>query len=277
MKNLKSKLLEKIYEVVKDCEKEVGIAYSSGVDSSLLTKVCLNLGKKVFLLTVGFKGSPDIERVKEYNFGLPVFIKELDKKDVEEGIKFLISRFEFPSLIDLEISLAFYFIFKLAKEKGIKTVLSANGLDELFCGYRKYKKILEKGRGELEEAIKSDIKKAREINERNRKIAKFFGVNFIEPFLDEKFVEFALKIPLEYKIKSPKDEIRKHLTREIAFELGVPKEIAFRKKKSMQYSSRIDKAIEKLAKEKGITKFKARKMGFLGVKEAYVKSLKNSS
>lgn len=273
MKNLKPELLERIYEVLKGCKEEVGIAYSSGVDSSLLAKACLNLGKKVFLLTVGLKGSEDLEKAKKYNFGLPVFTKELSKEEVEGGIKFLASRLELPSLIDLEVSLVFYFIFRLAKENGIKTVLSANGMDELFCGYWKYRKILEKGEEELKKTMIEDIKRAREIGEKNREVAKELGIEFVEPFLDEGFVEFALKIPFEHKIKSPQDGMRKHLTREIALELGVPREIAFSRKRSMQYSSGMDKAIERLAREKGITRFKARKMGFLGIKEAYVKSL----
>jgi len=56
------RLKEKIYEAVKDVEaKTIGIAFSGGVDSSLLAKACKDIGKNVTLLTIGFSSRRDIE------------------------------------------------------------------------------------------------------------------------------------------------------------------------------------------------------------------------
>jgi len=66
--------------------------------------------------------------------------------------------------------------------------------------------------------------------------------------LDKDLIVSAMAIPAEEKIKG---EIKKHILRVIAEELGLSHEFAFRKKQAAQYGSKIDKAIERLAKSKG--------------------------
>ena len=44
-----------------------------------------------------------------------------------------------------ENCIAFYYVAKLANSFGIKTVVTANGIDELFCGYNAYREAIEKG------------------------------------------------------------------------------------------------------------------------------------
>ena len=70
----------------------------------------------------------------------------------------------------------------------------------------------------------------------------------ITPFLDEKVIKSAMNLPPAYKINKG---IRKYLLREIALDLGLPREFAFRKKTAAHYGSGIDKAILKLAKKNG--------------------------
>ena len=41
-----------------------------------------------------------------------------------------------------ENSIAFYYVSKLAKSLGISTVVTANGIDELFCGYNSYREAI---------------------------------------------------------------------------------------------------------------------------------------
>ena len=205
---------------------------------------------------------------------LRILTKTFEIDELEEKVKNAL-KFEFSSLVDFELRLAFYCIFELASENGIKIVLSANGLDELFCGYSKYKRILKtEGEDGIKIRMVEFLEQARRNFEANRKLAKTFGITFIEPFLDEKFASFALEIPTNFKIKSPEDELRKHIIREVALDLGIPEEIALKPKKSLQYSSRIHYALKRLARRKGIDLIKARKMGFLGIREAYLEILK---
>ncbi|MCS7106116.1 MAG: asparagine synthase-related protein [Candidatus Aenigmarchaeota archaeon] len=272
MEGIKEKLLKEIFLVIeKSCkEKEVGIAFSGGCDSSLLAKACEKLGKEVKLLTVGLENCSDLKdsKISSKALNLPHFIKALTLDELETGIKKVNELTKPKTLIDLEIRVGFYFIFLLAKENNIKTVLSANGLDELFCGYKRCCKFLRISEQALIDFMEKTVEKALENQEAIKKIGSFFGINYYEPFLDKKFIEFSKGVPLEFKIKTPDDNLRKHITREIAFNLGLPKEIAFRIKKSFQYSSGIHKGIEKLGR-KHFTKIQAKKLGFKGIREAY--------
>ncbi|HME87078.1 MAG TPA: asparagine synthase-related protein, partial [Candidatus Nanoarchaeia archaeon] len=68
------------------------------------------------------------------------------------------------------------------------------------------------------------------------------------PLLDEDVIIEAMKFEGDKKINA---EHKKIILREIAEELGLPKEFAWRKKQGAQYGSKFDRAIEKLAKMNG--------------------------
>ena len=67
-----------ISETVK--EKKIGIAYSGGVDSTLISKICSDMNYDVTLLTIGFPESHDILFAKEVNEHLkyPHHVLEID-------------------------------------------------------------------------------------------------------------------------------------------------------------------------------------------------------
>jgi len=280
MKETEKQLIERIYETVnRNCPKEVAISFSGGLDSSLLAKVCKDLNRKVTLLTVGFEGSHDVEHAKKISeqLKLPLIIGELKEDQIENDLRHIVHLIKFSNLAELEVALAFFYVAKTATENNIKTVVTAGGMDELFCGYEKYKEILKKeGEEGVNKAIMEEANRAIECKKEQQKIMRVFGVEKIDPFLDNSFVDFASKIPVSFKIKAPDDEERKHIEREVAFQLRLPKHVARKPKKAFQYGSGIHKVIEKLAKSKSITKLEAKKMGHRGIKEAYVKSLKTS-
>ncbi|MBU1178088.1 hypothetical protein KJ903_02610, partial [Patescibacteria group bacterium] len=116
---------------------KIAIAFSGGLDSSLLAKVCQNLGKDITLLTIGFPGASDIEWAERIaaELDLPLIMKELDKEDLENGIKELADIIDFPGVRDFEIALSLYIVFEFTAEQGFKVVLTATGLDALFCGF----------------------------------------------------------------------------------------------------------------------------------------------
>jgi asparagine synthase (glutamine-hydrolysing) len=79
-------------------------------------------------------------------------------------------------------------------------------------------------------------------------ITSEFGVQFVQPFLSERFVEFAKTIPLEHKIKDKDDLARKHIVRKLGLSVGIPEESALKQKKAMQYGSLIHKNLVKVKK-----------------------------
>jgi len=270
----KIQLRQKIYDTVKEVkEKKVGISFSGGLDSSLLAKVCKDLKKDVTLLTVGLPHATDLDYARKVSsqLKLPLLVRKLNIEELEKDIRKVISWVKFPNIVELEISLAHFYSFSLAREANIDRVLTANGLDAMFCGFDKYRNVVKEGTKKLQKAQEEDVKHALENEKKYEKIANSLKIEKISPFLDLEFIRFALTIPFNLKIKGPDDNLRKHILRKVALDIRVPKIAALRPKKAVQYSSKIDWAIERLAKARRITKEIAKSKGFKGVKEAYFK------
>ncbi len=255
-------------------EGDVGVAFSGGLDSTLLAKVCGDLGKHITLLTVCFESAKDIEVSREVaeliGFNLQYDLISLD--ELESGLKTVLDVIEFDRLVRLENCVCFYYVFRLASKHGLSEVLSANGMDELFCGYSSYKELFGH-EDEMTDLMKTLVEVARKDKQEMDKLALLFGVRYLCPFLSDGFVEYAMNVPSELKINSREDNLRKHIVREVAIEIGVPAAAAMREKKAFQYSSGIHKAIRKLARTKGFTRPDANVAGFSSEAKAYICSL----
>ncbi|NWG38110.1 asparagine synthase C-terminal domain-containing protein [Nitrososphaera sp.] len=228
-------------------EKTVAVAFSGGVDSSLLAKICSDLGKRVTLLTVGFAGSHDVGFSKKIAgmLGLEHKVVELDSGQFEQDLAHVRKTIGCDNTSHIENCVAYASIARAAKEAGIKIVLSANGCDELFCGYNGYRAVYDKGENAvkklMEEKISNELVLVQEISQ----IAKEFGVEVRQPFLSPAFIEFAKTIPVGQKIKGADDMMRKHILRQAALAADVPEESAMKPKKALQYGSSIHKNFKK--------------------------------
>jgi len=249
----------KVYEALKDLEaRKVGVAFSGGVDSSLLAKVCKDLGKQVTLLTIGFLSQRDFEISKGVSeaLGLNLLHDLVPLEELEDGLKTALAAIEFDRLVRLENCVSFYYVFRLASEHELGTVLSASGIDELFCGYHAFKEVFGNERA-MRSLMTTLVETAKKDKEEMDKLSALFGVEYVSPFLSDTFIGFAMDIPFEFKIKGKDDDMRKHILREVALEIGVPKSAALRAKKALQYSSGVHKAILTLTKKKGFRREKA--------------------
>ena len=83
-----SELVQELQIAIKDTisEKKIGVAFSGGVDSTLLAKLCIDLGYDVTLLTIGFQNSHDILFSKKINeiMKLPHKIYEIEKNSFSD-------------------------------------------------------------------------------------------------------------------------------------------------------------------------------------------------
>jgi len=251
-----SGLEKELYEVIVQSlegvkeSKTVGISFSGGVDSSLLAKIAKDLGYDVVLLTMGFVDSHDVEFSKTMAKTLGIrheieLISENTFSDVTRKISDMIN---VDNLSWNENCIAFYYVAKLAKKHNISKVITANGIDELFCGYNSYRDFIPEGEdaviGLMKEKLDNEIRMMYAVNQ----VTSEFGVQIVQPFLSEKFIEFAKTVPLEHKIKDKDDLMRKHIVRKLALSIGVPEESALKQKKAMQYGSLIHKNFLKVKK-----------------------------
>ena len=116
------------------------------------------------------------------------------------------------------------------------------GSEEIFAGYERHNQA-ENIQEECWQGLK--LMWSRDLV-RDFNLAKELNIKIKTPFLDKELIEYAMKLPAEWKIVREKKKV---ILREVAEEfLG---EFAWRKKKAAQYGSCFDKAIAKLAKKNG--------------------------
>ena len=235
----------------------VAVAFSGGVDSSLLAKICHHhhyLRKQVMLVTIGFSGSHDINFSKSMasKMGMEHKVYEIDYGDFQENLQRIRQAISCENTSHIENCIAYFFICRLAKQNHLNVVLSANGCDELFCGYDRYRSAYRRG-GEAEISALMDNNIANEfaLIEEIKIVAAQLGVQVRQPFLSPRFIQFAKTIPIHQKIKGPNDMIRKHILRRTALALGVPEESAMKPKKALQYGSSIHKYFKKIEGRRG--------------------------
>lgn len=246
MENLLTDLKNELFHAVAlsvNEDTQIAIAFSGGIDSTLLAQICKKIGIKVTLLTVGFHGSQDIEfsEVIAQKLALPHKIKELNKQDIQEKQKYIYNKVKCRNISHLENCIAFLYVGFLAKESNVVSVLTANGCDELFCGYDRFRSVYERGNAQIKHLIIEKITNEIHLMNEVQIATSELGIQIKQPFLSDKFVSFAMQIPIETKIKSCNDMIRKHILREVALSIGVPGDSAMKPKKALQYGSLIHK------------------------------------
>ena len=228
-------------------DKKIGIAFSGGVDSTVISKICNDLDYDITLLTIGFPGSHDIlfaNNVNEYlNYSHKIL--EIDDMSFDDTASKIRKKIKTKDLSWNENCIAFYYVAKLAQSLGIKTVVTANGIDELFCGYNAYKEAIEIGENEVLKLmnlkLENELKMMKAVND----VTTEFGVQIVQPLLSEKFIKYAKTIPVSEKIIGKDDLLRKHIIRKLASEIGVPDISVNKRKKALQYGSLIHKELLK--------------------------------
>lgn len=246
---MQEKLLSEIQNAIRETisDKKIGIAFSGGVDSTLVSKICNDLGFDITLLTIGFPNSHDILFAKDVNKHLNYKheILEIDQDFFDEIASKISKKIKTDNLSWNENCIAFYHIAKLAQSLGITTVVTANGIDELFCGYNAYREAIEVGEESvlqlMDSKLENELKMMKAVNE----VTSELSVKIIQPLLDEQFIKVAKTIPISEKISGKYDLIRKHIIRKLASEIGVPDISVKKRKKALQYGSLIHKALLK--------------------------------
>lgn len=248
LENLDRLLINSYAKIPK--EKNIGILFSGGVDSSTIAIYASNLGYKPSLFTFGTDKSKDFSFAQKLaeDLKMPFYYLELKPEEIintipeinnllkEAGIE--------PNIMQISLSIGFYLIAKLASEKGINLFLSGQGSDELFGGYNKYLKLNDK---KLILQMQKDTQNLFNVDlVRDRLMTVKSQIDIYFPYLDMDFITYAQSLSLDLKIHG---EIRKYILRELAKQNGLPDYIFNRPKNALQYSSGIQKIVEKYLKK----------------------------
>jgi asparagine synthase (glutamine-hydrolysing) len=221
------------------------LAFSGGLDSSLLAALC----PKAELYSVGMAGSHDVRQTKKAADLLgsndKLHLHELTIEDVESALPDVMNATESSDPLKVSIAMPLFFASKDARNGGVRVMLSGQGADELFAGYKRYESM---DPGELESALRNDLDNIATNNlERDDAVTMANAVELRVPYLDKEVVELALRIVPQLKIRSG---VRKYILRLAAAKL-LPEELTWKEKKAAQYSSGVYSALEKLAKKNG--------------------------
>lgn len=243
---LKKNIVDAVYKRVNRLDK-VAVLFSAGVDSTLIAVLLKKFGIDTTLYTVGTENSQDLKFARKVSEDIQLPLKTwiIDEEVIENNFVPTLNIIEDPNLMKLGVGMTINLTSKLASKDNHKVILSGQGADELFAGYNRYKRKYE-NKKELLQELTHDLNNMYHVNlERDDKATMSNSIELRVPYLDKQVINTAIKTPIQYMLHSEEDNIRKHILRDAAKELGVPEYIAYRPKKAAQYGTGIDKIIKK--------------------------------
>ena len=205
-----------------------GVLLSGGLDSSLITSITNKIlkersnerkswGDKLHSFSIGLEGAPDLKYAREVADFLGTVHHELHFT-IQEGIdaiRDLIYKLETYDVTTIRASTPMYLMSRMIKASGIKMVLSGEGADEILGGYLYFHNAPNE-----EEFHKECIDRVNNLHYfdclRANKSTMAWGVEVRVPFLDKRFLETAIPIRPDLKIKERsegKPKIEKYILR----------------------------------------------------------------
>ena len=229
----------------KSSEKSV-LAYSGGIDSAICARL-LSGASGVSLLSLGLSGSRDVLDLR-HNLDSTLLV-ELDRERIEHAALKVAPLAKYGSISHFEDCVAFYLIGEEARKLGAGKVISANGPDEVYCGYDRFRRLID---DQGEEAVGREIRRAlviaEDLSKKVKSILSTLGMGCEEPFLKKEFTSFALGLPAALKLRTGNDRLRKRIWRAYGRSLGLPDRTVLKEKKAMQYSMGIHKIVGAMVK-----------------------------
>lgn len=226
------KLISCLRETMHSIGEGTAIAFSGGIDSTVLIHLS---GYRLHPYTVGLPGSRDMENALNISrlLGFKIQKVEIGRHDVIDALRFL--KYADPSLREVEAGYesVLYLVLKAVRESYIVT---GQGSDELFFGYRKYI--------DGEKSNAADLRKLYNITlPREKEVASLLGKKLITPFLSPCVTGISGMLTWSDCIVNG---INKVIVRRAAELAGLPDAVFSMPKKAAQYGSGIQKIIRSI-------------------------------
>ncbi|MFQ5926913.1 MAG: asparagine synthetase B family protein [Terriglobia bacterium] len=258
-------LHDAIYKRIRDRDR-VGVIFSGGIDSVLIAYRLKQFKIPFTCYSAGLRGAPDLNyaRAMASQFDFPFQTRELSLEGIENLLPEIMTTIEDRSLNQVEVSVPVFAAVRLASEAGERVLFTGQGADELFGGYSWYPRIVDQeGYASFIEYEITDIEHLyKETLEREDKITMAHSIELRVPYLDLALVRTALRIDPKLKIHQGNDRLGKRIHRQLAEEIGVPLEFAWRPKQAAQHGAGIHEAIRELAARNGCTRERVRERGY---------------
>lgn len=268
VKAYKKAFIQSMQKRTQDFNK-IGIIFSGGIDSVLVAQVAAMMVPNVACYTCGVKGSSDTTFARHIaeKLGLELKVCELDENEVERILPEVINTIEDTNVGQVEVAIPVYGAVKLARDDGMKVMLTGQAADELFGGYSWYSKLADKeGFLSLRKHMLEDLSLLyKETLEREDKITMANSIELREPFLDPEVIRVALSMNLRLNVRDGSDLFGKRVHRNLAREFGIPKDIAYRIKEAAQHGSGMHGMLDSIARKHGFDEG--------SVRESYIEML----
>ena len=230
---------------------EVGCFLSGGLDSSIIAALAAGASRRPLkTFAVGTAGSPDLEAARSVAEHIGSDHHELvfTAADVAGALSRVLYHLESADVDVVRSALPTHFATTLAR-RHVKAVLTGEGADELFAGYRYHHRYARSPRALADEITRS-LCAMHNINlQRVDRITMAQGLEARTPFLDRDLIEFAQSIPASYKMKvvdeGTRETTEKWVLRKACEDL-LPPEVAWRKKAQFDEGSGTVRALEQV-------------------------------
>ncbi|HUX99253.1 MAG TPA: asparagine synthase-related protein [Candidatus Deferrimicrobium sp.] len=211
-----------------------GILLSGGLDTSIISIIASKF-IKLQSFTVKFENapSPDIEYADLVAklLGFQHHIYTFNEHELYDALPTVIKTTNSFDPMEIRNSVVIYLGLKAAKEKGIHTIFTGDGADELFGGYSYLFNF-------DQEQISNELKKLSQVMTFSSiPLAKVLGMEAKLPFLVPEVKEFALQLDSQYKIHTENKEIYGKWILRKAFEELLPKAVVWRVKTPIEVGS----------------------------------------
>jgi asparagine synthase (glutamine-hydrolysing) len=250
LKEYKQALYDAVWKRVEGHEK-IGVIFSGGVDSVVVAQVAKQLAPNVICYVSGYPDSTDVKNAKKAAkaMGLELKVAELNAKKIDADLENIMAAIESTNHLQVDVAIPIFFAVKMAKEDGIRVMLTGQAADELFAGYSWYPEVLKQmGTDYLNQGLWEDITNLyKDTLEREDKITMYHSIELRVPFLDPEVIETAMSMSMNLKIA--KGEV-KYIHRKLAEKIGVPKFLAWRPKEAAQHGSNVHDELKKVLKKR---------------------------